>query len=108
MSRSNSVTTYLDLANRFYENEISERDLPTLVAQLPSINEVILKKLARHAEEIGLSEPRRSWSIASVADVAAGLIEYDLFLQSKAAWYLGRACNDWGTTQESRFCNQAC
>jgi len=95
MSRSDPVTFYLDLANKLFENVVSERDLPAITAQLPSLNKDNLHKLARHAEEAGQTEPRRGWAITVIGDSAANSQSCNLLVRSLAAWYLGRACNQW-------------
>jgi tetratricopeptide (TPR) repeat protein len=95
MSRSNIETDYLDIAEKLFENVVSERDLPAITPQLSPLSEDILHKLARHAEKAGLSEPRRGWAITTVGDYTAIFQGCSLFLRSVAAWYLGRACNQW-------------
>jgi tetratricopeptide (TPR) repeat protein len=95
MSRSNPATAYLDLANKLFENVVSERDLSAITSRLPPLSEDILHKLAHHAEEAGLLEPRRGWTIAAIGDSAANSQKRDLIVRSMAAWYLGRTCNQW-------------
>ena len=79
MSRSDPRYTYLDLANKLFENTVSERDLSASALQLPPLNQNILNKLAQQAEDTALEEPRRGWAIAQVADVAANSQNCDLF-----------------------------
>ena len=87
---------YLDLANELLDRRVSERALPKVAARFPSLDEKLLNRLAQGSEDAALSEPRRSWAIAKVTDVAANSQHCDLFVQSMAAWYLGRASNHWG------------
>ncbi|MGZ6317637.1 MAG: hypothetical protein ACXWNQ_10285, partial [Anaerolineales bacterium] len=54
----------------------------------------ILNQAAGRAELLGSTAPRNGWSIAQVA-AAAGSQQPDLRLRAMAAWYLGRACNEW-------------
>lgn len=96
MVRSDSLSAYLLLANKLLENKASERSLFKTASQLPPLNKEILDELVHYAEAAALTEPRRGWAIAQVADAAANSQNCDLFIQSTAAWYLGRACSHWG------------
>lgn len=95
MTRSDPLCDYLDLAHKLLSAIVSERDLPEITSQLPTLNENILDKVAQHAEEAALSQPRRGWAFLQIANEAANSQSCNPFLRSMAAWYLGRAYNHW-------------
>ncbi len=95
MDSADPIYDYLNLANSLFEGETSESGLPQAAALLPSLDETLLNRLADHAETLALTEPRRGWAVTQVAQVAASSHQSSLFVQSLAAWYLGRACNHW-------------
>src|SRR4051812_32259334 len=94
MNTSSDFQAYVNLANDLFNGQLSEQDVPNFTGQLPPLNEVLLDQLSHYAEETSLREPRHSWAIALVFDYAAR--DCTLMLQSRAAWYLGYACNHWG------------
>jgi tetratricopeptide (TPR) repeat protein len=89
-----ALQTYLSLANDVFLGKIHADALDRATRQLPPLNENLLEQLAQAAEEAALVSPRRAWAIALLTDSAAR--DRDLLLQSRAAWYLGRAYNHWG------------
>ena len=99
MTDNESFQVYLNLANDLFDGQIPEDGLSPAVKQLPHLDKQLLDRLAAQAENFALTTPRRSWAIAQVADAAADSQNRDVFLQSLAAWYLGRACNHWTQPQ---------
>ena len=97
---ADSSHPYLILTDELLTGKITEEDLPAAATRLPQLTPERLASLAEHAERFASNEPRRGWAIAQVARDASVSQGYDLFLQSLAAWYLGRACNHW--TQPKR------
>lgn len=93
--RFDACSTYVDLSNQLFDHTISERSLRQSARELPSIDLVLLDRLAQRAEEWAAVEPRRAWAIAKVAYSAASLQQCEPYLLAMAAWYLGRAANDW-------------
>jgi len=89
-----ALQSYLSLANDVFLGKIHADELDRATRQLPPLNENLLEQLAQAAEEAALLSPRRAWAIALLADSTAR--NRDLRLQSRAAWYLGRAYNHWG------------
>ena len=96
MNRDDQFQVYLNLANALFENRVSKRSFLNFIAKLPPLEKSLLNKLAEVAEGFALTEPRRGWAIAYVADQAATSQKCEPFLKSLAAWYLGRASNHWG------------
>lgn len=89
-----ALQPYLTQANDVFLGKIHADELDETTRHLPPLNENLLEQLAQAAEEAALVSPRRAWAITLLADSAAR--DRDLRLQSRAAWYLGRACNHWG------------
>jgi CHAT domain-containing protein/tetratricopeptide (TPR) repeat protein len=85
---------YLQVAAELFDGRLLEADLPIAVAPLPLLTQNLLHELAALAEKEALSQPKRAWAIAAVADAAAGQTD-DHFLQGLAAWQLARAANAW-------------
>lgn len=90
---------YLDLAGQLFDDPGSEGGLKgsilARVRELPLLDETLLDRLARISEAAALSEPRRAWAIAAVADQAARSQSAPPFLEARAAWDLARAANHW-------------
>jgi tetratricopeptide (TPR) repeat protein len=86
---------YLSLAEGLFEGRISESDLQPAASALPNLDNNLLETLAQYANGFASIKPRYGWAIAQVAHDAAASQNCDSFLQSLAAWYLGRACNHW-------------
>lgn len=95
MSISDPFHAYLNLARRLFDHQINERTLPAAIVLLPPINRPLLDDLATHSEIVAFTQPRLSWAICRVADVACQQQHCDLFTRSLAAWYLARAANHW-------------
>lgn len=93
-TQAHNSAPYLSLAGMLYDGRFGEDDLPAALIQLPTLDEECLYKLAQIAQQASLTQPRRGWALMAVADAMAQQSN-DLFLQSLAAWYLGRAANDW-------------
>src|SRR6266498_1172860 len=96
MNLDDTSQAYLLLANEMLANRIPERDLSRIATRLPPLEEILLSALANRADVLANSQPRLSWTIARVAYSAAVAQRRSLFVQSLAAWYLGRASNYWG------------
>lgn len=94
MADVSAFQTYLNRANDVLRGQVQLNRLTKLAGELSPLNENLLEELAQAAEKAALSDPRRSWAIALVADSAA--CDSDVLVRSRAAWYLGRAYNDWG------------
>lgn len=94
MTDVSAFQAYLNQANDVLRGQVHLNRLTKVTRQLPPLNENLLEELAQAAEKAALSDPRRSWAIALVADSAA--CDSDVLIRSRAAWYLGRAYNDWG------------
>lgn len=62
---------------------------------LPPLTADLLDKLAVYTLHIGLQSPRQGWTLMAAADKLACIQDND-FLAAKAAWYLGRAANEYG------------
>ncbi len=96
MNNDDAYYAFLELAEDLFINGESKRDLARLTAQLPPITDTLLKQLGNHTEEIATHQPRYGWAVANVAYRATVEQKQDVYLQSLAAWYLGRASNHWG------------
>ena len=101
MDHNQAYREYINLANAFFENQISEGDLPRAIQRLPILDKSILAQLGDQAEKLALQDPKRSWGIALVADHAAKFQGLGLFTRSMAAWYLGRASNHWAQPKQT-------
>ncbi len=95
MSEPDPFQSYLNLADELFHGQISEIELSAATAQLPVLEQELLKRLAQRAEDFALVTPRRGWAVMQVTDAAAHSLNSNYFIQSLAAWYLGRACNHW-------------
>ena len=100
MSTDGSLLLYRQLADDLFEGKVTEDTLTAAVVHLPPFDKNILDELAKLAETFYSTRPRLGWAVCQVAQVAAASQGCDLFLQSLAAWHLGRACNQW--TQPKR------
>jgi len=96
MNDADAYHAYLNLAEDLFVNRITKRDVTRLVLQLPPLTVTLLKKLGGRAEETASRQPRRSWAIARVSYSASTAQDLESYIQSLAAWYLGRASNHWG------------
>ncbi|HLF25885.1 MAG TPA: CHAT domain-containing protein [Anaerolineae bacterium] len=94
MDNSGISTAYLVLAENLYRDASIEPDLVEIAAQLPLLNHGLLNWLADQSQAASLVRPRYAWALMAVTDAAATYVS-DHFLQVLAAWYLGRAANDW-------------
>lgn len=88
------IQNYQRLAWALWGGEVLEDELPAAAAHLPPLDETLLHRLARMAEEKSYARPRLGWAISAVCDAAATHLGQP-FLQAVAAWYLARAANDW-------------
>ena len=90
-----SINDFLKIAERLDRGDIEETDLATAVTRLPSLTETCLVALASHSQTQALNSPRFGWAIARVADETAVVQQIETSLQARAAWYLGRAANNY-------------
>jgi tetratricopeptide (TPR) repeat protein len=95
MSSDTAFHVYLNLGNELFEGRLSESDLPTVLADLPTLDKNLLDRIAEHAEGFASVTPRLGWALTQVAFDAAVYQNGDLWLRSLSAWYLARACNHW-------------
>ncbi|MDX9991054.1 MAG: CHAT domain-containing tetratricopeptide repeat protein [Anaerolineales bacterium] len=94
MTDTVAFQSYLKRANDVLSGKTDKKDLIEIAGQLPPLNQNLLEQLAQAAEEAALSDARRAWAIALLADSSAR--DGDLLLQSCAAWVLARAYNHCG------------
>lgn len=89
-----ALQSYLSLAHDLFEGKTQPDRLDRATRRLPPLNEHLLERLAQAAEDAALRSPHHAWALALLADSATH--DSDLGLQSRAAWYLGRAYNHRG------------
>ena len=90
-----SSQAYLRLAEQLIDGHIAESELSTAVGHLNLLDETLLHQLAQLSEDAAPTQPHHAWAITAVTDAAAVEQDTSLFQQSLAAWYLGRAANQW-------------
>ncbi|MCB8990863.1 MAG: CHAT domain-containing protein [Ardenticatenaceae bacterium] len=82
------------MAQRLYQQQINEADLPQLIPSLRLPDKTLIETLGNKAAEAARTQPRYGWAITAVTHTAAQQTN-DLLLQSLSAWYLARAANAW-------------
>ncbi len=98
---SESIAEFLKMAARLDGGEIEEADLAAAVSLLPDLTQARLAELADQSQLYAPSNPRLGWAIAKVVDVTAVAQQVELSLQARAAWYLGRAANNYVRPQRA-------
>jgi len=97
-----SFAAFLRLADKVYAGEAKRNELFDLILGLPPIDLELLDALADQAESAALAQPRLGWAICEVAEIASRRQHCALFTRSMAAWYLGRAANNWVQPQKAQ------
>ncbi|MFZ0548768.1 MAG: hypothetical protein WAM60_25180, partial [Candidatus Promineifilaceae bacterium] len=95
-STEKSAAVSIPITKEIVDLSLEIEQFPNEAASaFPPLTHEHLDELANYAMEASLEFPRRGWEIMADAHNRAKLTQ-DVLLSAKAAWYLGRAANEYG------------